>query len=437
MPILDRLNGEPPSNGDHSVSPIIPGRSGRPSMSLEAIRELVERQFREETTHRADILAGLDTEEQRHLLLREVAEYVFATEALSLQPSEQAAILDKAYRNLFTLGPLDSILQDETVTEITINGPYDIHIRRGFGPLQPANTRFDDATHLQELLTRILAPTGAVPSASSPFSEVGMVLGGRPARLSIVAPPVSPVYTVEIRLHPSSPRLLSDLAAPPTTLSETGSSLLRAILTGGHGVLVVGDAATGKTTLAGALVDIIASTNARVIAVERAGELHLPPHVVRLGPVMPTDNTPGADFAGQINKALNDRPDWLVIDEIRGDEAPALWDALTRDDAPHYLWVFRGASQPDRLRSALGMVFRRSHPALEQSAINTALVHHLPFVVIMTRTTDAARLSMLAEWSLQNSELTLRPLLVAKGDGWVLTNHRPHCNLSLPPNFWD
>jgi len=268
MPILDRLNGEPPSNGDHSVSPIIPGRSGRPSMSLEAIRELVERQ----------------------------------------QPSEQAAILDKAYRNLFTLGPLDSILQDETVTEITINGPYDIHIRRGFGPLQPANTRFDDATHLQELLTRILAPTGAVPSASSPFSEVGMVLGGRPARLSIVAPPVSPVYTVEIRLHPSSPRLLSDLAAPPTTLSETGSSLLRAILTGGHGVLVVGDAATGKTTLAGALVDIIASTNARVIAVERAGELHLPPHVVRLGPVMPTDNTPGADFAGQINKALNDRP---------------------------------------------------------------------------------------------------------------------------------
>ncbi len=56
---------------------------------------------------------------------------------------------------------------------------------------------------------------------------------------------------------------------------------------------------------------------------------------------------------------------------------------MRREEAPHYLWVFRGDPQPDRLRSAINMLIRRVQPAIPQADINRALLHHLPFVAAL------------------------------------------------------
>ena len=104
---------------------------------------------------------------------------------------------------------------------------------------------------------------------------------------------------------------------------------------------------------------------------------------------------------------LDDSPTWLLVDEIRGDESAAVHAALTCDDGPRYLWVFRGASQPDRLRSALGMVIRKHDPAIDQQVIHRALARRLPFVAAVKRFGNTPHLHLIAEWIQSGEALDL------------------------------
>jgi type IV secretory pathway ATPase VirB11/archaellum biosynthesis ATPase len=429
-------NDDPPAD----ISPIRPGRGGRPSYSVDALRETVERQFHAETADRADILHELDTEDKRRALLREIMEYVAALESISLTPHDQAALLDKAYRNLFGFGPLDTYLADDTVTEITINGPRRIHVRHHMGDLTRIDAAFDDRDQLASILARVLAPAG-IALDEEPFLETGLQLADRPARLTLVGPPINPQYNLELRLHPRHPHTLAALHTRFHAVPPQAADLLRAILGAGHGLLIVGTAGMGKTTLAGALAHHLPADQA-VSAVERAREMHLPDHITRRAVIPPGADDPGADFATQIAAALNDAPAWLLLDEMRGDESAAAWDALTRANAPRYLWTFRGSSMTKRLYSALSVVFRKHHPALPQIDIDRALAHHLPFVAALKRVDGAPRLHLIAEWVLADQgadyvPLALRPLISEQDGGWLVTENRPTRPLALPDDFWE
>jgi len=436
MPILHRLgNPSPPDddpNAEPRLSPLVPGRSGRPSFSLEALRERVERQFHEETAGRADILAELDTEASQRAALREVAEYVFAVEAVSPTAADKQTILDRAHSNLFGFGPLEGLLRDETVTEISISGPAEVRFRRGGEPPRPAPYCFDDSAQLAIILARLLAESDAVLSASTPFVETGVTLRGRRARLSVLSPPLSPVLTVTLRLHPPRPLTLADLEARGA-LPPAGIALLRAIVASGFGLLIAGDAGAGKTTLAGALLPELAG---RIAAAERAGELPLPPEAAGFCPAPPAPDRPSADFAQTIRAALAATPDWLVIDEISAGEAPALWEALAAEPAPHCLWALRAPAQPDRLRSALTMILRRARPAIDEAHLHHTIAERLPFVAVLAKAGESARLVLLAEWQAQGNDLALRPLLTAERDGWALARDGSAHPLELPPEFW-
>lgn len=443
MPLFDRLNrpAEPGNGGDKHpekphLSPLLPGRSGRPSISLEALRERVESQFREETAGRDDILAELDSEESQRALLREVAEYVFAVEAVTPSFAEKQAILDKAYHNLFGFGPLDALLDDATVTEISIAGPTEVRARRGAGPLELTTVRFDGLAHLEAILKRALAGSGQVLSEETPFVEAGAWLRGRPARVSTVGPPVSVLLSATIRLHPVQPLTLDDLTGDSGFMPLKGATLLRAILNNGYGLLVVGEAGTGKTTLAGALASELAASGGRVAWVERAAELPLPDGVERFGPAPATADAAAVDFTGALRAALAAAPAWLVLDEARADEGTALWEALVSENAPRYLWTMRAPARADRLRSALTLMLHRAQPTAEPEVVYDMIVRHLPFVAILARTEGALRLVMIGEWAVEADGLRLKPLLEWRGEAWALTPMGARHTLALPPDFW-
>lgn len=432
-------NGRRRDRTPPGLSPIVPGRSGRPSYSLEALSELIAVQFAAETASREDLLLELATPAERRALLNEIADYVLAVEAITLAPADRRRLIDIAYRNLFGFGPLDDLLHDETITEITVEGPAAIHVRHGAGPLEPVSAAFDDAEHLGALLQRVLA--GAGRRLSGPFLETGVLLHGRPVRLSVIGPPVRTDYSLVLRLHPQRPLSLQDLQARQVLPAE-GVALLHAILADGHGLLIVGDVGLGKTTLAGALMAELATLGdpAQIAIVERAAELHLPPGAIRH---TPTSGTPGEEFAAAIAAAAAMRPAWLVIDELRGagapEEAAAMWDALTLAAPPRYVWVFRGARQPDRLRSALSILIRQAAPTVPETVLCAALQERLPFVVTLRRAARGPRLAGIAAWQRDPAMpdvLALRPLLVEAGDGWSITGQRPPLPLDLPESFW-
>ena len=418
MPLLDRLSATPDDDSGQNqpppqdLSPIIPGRSGRPGYSLEALRERIERELIEETANRPDILNNLATEAEQRDLVRDVADYVLGQDAIRLDHRVKADLIDRAYRNLFSFGPLDGCLLDPDVIEITATAPHAVHARRRGDKPEPVQPPFDDAYHFESILDRILAAGGTNLAHAGPFAEVGAVLKGRRARISLAGPPVSPGYSLTLRLHPAHALALDDLTAAPALIPPLAADVLRAILAAERGLLIVGDAGTGKTTLAGALA-VALPAQSRAAIVERAAEMPLPPGAAHHA---------GGDFGAALRAAAAESPGWLAADEICGDDSAAVWDILSRDDAPRLIAVFRGTHRPDRLLSALSMLIRKERPALDQRELVAALARHFPFVVALKAPDGAPQLSQIAALRAAPSgeSLALEPLLSWQNGAWTL-----------------
>ncbi len=418
MPLLDHLSATPDDDSGQDqpppqdLSPIIPGRSGRPGYSLEALRERIERELIEETANRPDILNDLATEAEQRDLVREVADYVLGQDAIRLDHRVKADLIDRAYRNLFSFGPLDGCLLDPDVIEITATAPHTVHAQRRGDKPEPVQPAFDDAYHFESILDRILAAGGADLAHAGPFAEVGAVLKGRRARISLAGPPVSPGYSLTLRLHPAHALALDDLTAAPALIPPLAADVLRAILAAGRGLLIVGDAGTGKTTLAGALA-VALPAQSRAAIVERAAEMPLPPGAAHHA---------GGDFGAALRAAAGESPGWLVADEMRGDDSAAVWDILSRDDAPRLIAVFRGTHRPDRLLSALSMLIRKERPALDQRELVAALARHFPFVVALKAPGSAPQLSEIAALraAASGESLALEPVLSWQDGAWTL-----------------
>jgi type IV secretory pathway ATPase VirB11/archaellum biosynthesis ATPase len=389
--------------------------AGSRQISLAALQERIEEEFIAGTVSRPDILLEAADEPARRELVREVVDYVLAVEGIKLARSERLAVLDLVYRELFSFGPLDAFLRDDTVTELTIDGPERVYVRHGADDLVPVDSYFDDMGHLERIVQRVLSTAGAQLSEGEPFLEVGTRLAGRPARLTVAAPPASPVLNVEIRLHPSQAATLDSCMAREM-LDADAAALLKAIVEAGHGLMIVGDAGAGKTTLLEALLAYLPGGS---IAVERAAEMRIPAGMERIAAIPPAPGQPPVDFASQITAALDKHPAWLLLDEVRFDEAPAMWAALTRDHRPRCLWAFRGATNPLRLRTAFGMSVRRAQPGIDQEFIHSALLDRLPFVGLLGRQEHRLRVLSIGEWQRDQPEslasITLQTIWPASG----------------------
>ena len=146
----------------------------------------------------------------------------------------------------------------------------------------------------------------------------------------------------------------------------------------------------GATLLQALLADIaesVRATGARGAISERAVELR-PAAEARF------DRYSGIDFNAQIQNALDHKPSWLILDEVRSEESPALWAALTDPVRPALLCAFRGSTNPLRVRMTFNMTIQRTHHALPASEITAALIERLPVAVLVSN----HRVLTLGQW---------------------------------------
>lgn len=386
--------------------------SGNRRISLAALRERIEIEFAAETDTRPDLLLDSANEAAQRDLIRDVANYVLSVESINLPRADRLALLDELYHDLFRFGPLSRYLDDQNITEITIDGPERVYIRSGAAEMRDAEVHFDDAAHLERLVRRVLAIGGAQLNEHEPFLEVGVSLAGRTARLTIISAPISPVLHIDMRLRPAQAATLPALIVAGM-LDETTAKRLETIIVAGQGLMIVGDVGTGKTTLLEALLPLLTPAEA-TICVERTAELHLPPRMQRLTAIPPMPNRDGVEFGTQISAALDksSTDGWLVLDEIRFDESAAMWQALIGRDGtqrPRCLWSFRGATEALRLRTAFSMSVRRAQPGVDQALIYGAMLDRLPHVALLARRDQKIQLIQLAQWHIADENvLTLR-----------------------------
>lgn len=356
--------------------------SGQRQITIGALREKIETQFNAEMPPDvANRLPIADREEK----LREVTDYILETESVRLTRSEKGALIQDVYADLFTFGALDSYLAEDSITEITLDGYARLFTRHGQNAPQSALSEFESNDQYRKIINRALSQTGRSLDDGDVFIEAGANLLGRPARLTVALPPISPQLHTEIRLHPTTPITLDDLLASGY-LSQTALDFIEMAITDGRGLMIAGDVNTGKTTLVQALLDKLPGGSA---VVERAAEMTIPPGFERFS---------GRDFVTGIDDAVLLSPPWLVLDEVRFDEAAALWTILKEPPASKLLWALRGAIRADRLFASFSMSIRRAEPTVEESAIVTALVERLPCVILCGRREGSISVVSVGQW---------------------------------------
>lgn len=434
-----------PHNGAHEPQkPADEGREpqflsttpGLRQFSLGALVERVISHFAEEFPADSAALAEADMTSKKLALVRDVTEYVLSIESVVLAREEKAAVIGRAYAEIFSYGPLDGLLLDEQITTISLDGADKVAVRYGHGDLTVLPPIFEDEGHMRRILRRLLADAGAELRADLPYLEVGLRAGERPVCVNLVTPMLSFQYTADIRLHPPTPITLADLVVS-RFMTTQALTMLKALMASPYGVIIAGDTESGKTTLLNALLNVLPRPEGTVV-LERAGELRLPAGIHALRTKWAVGDAASVSFGAQIEPALALKPVCLVLDEVRADEPESIAPLLTKPDMPRQVWVVRSSPDPKRLRSALGMLARRANPDDPEAAVN-ALSTRLPFVVTLRFNRAEGRLLLrsIAEWQIQASAAEWVELLARDGDSLVLTGQRPQRALDLPKDFWD
>jgi pilus assembly protein CpaF len=438
MPILDRVNGnnpmpeddeQPNKDADKGREPhLVSGQLGTRMVSVAALVERIVSAFITEYTD-SPALREADNASKRLKLILDTANYILSIESVSLSADEKANVVSRVYSELFGYGPLDALFLDDRVTTIELEGVDKVSVRYGHGDLEKLKPLFDDDAHMQRVIARLLMDAGAELREDQPIIETGLIVGDRPVGLNIVSPPITPQLTTDIRVHPRVLPTLDDLVTSEF-LTEQAATLLRGLIASPYGLMIVGDAESGKTTLLSILLQLLEQPES-IITVERAGELRLPPGAARLMTQWKTGNQAGVTFGAQINNALEKSLQCLVLDEVRADEPETIAPLLMAIESPRQIWSFRGAAETKRLQSALGMLARRADSSRSEEMVR-ALYQRLPFVIAVRRFEGRLQLYNIGEWQfIDGADYPNYVALMGRQSGeLILTGKKPSRTLN-------
>lgn len=236
-----------------------------------------------------------------------------------LSVASRSALRKRLFDSLRRLDLLQSLVEDDTITEIMVNGRTGIFLERD-GCTERYQEGFASQERLEDVIQQIVSRVNRVVNTSSPIVDARLEDG---SRVNVVLPPIAPDGPIlTIRKFPREPVTMERLIAWGS-ITEEAAVFLQTLVGAGYNLFISGGTGSGKTTFLNALSASIPS-NERVITIEDSLELQILgiPNLVR----METRNA-GADGNGAvtirdlIRTALRMRPDRVIVGEVRGAEA--------------------------------------------------------------------------------------------------------------------
>ncbi|KLN63253.1 CpaF family protein [Vibrio sp. VPAP30] len=323
---------------------------------------------------------------------------------------------------LHGLGPLQPLMEDESISDIMINGCDHIFIER-HGLVEQANISFIDEGQLQQIAKRIASRVGRRVDESSPTCDARLPDG---SRVNIVIPPIAIDGTsISIRKFKKQTIELSELVEFGAMSTEMARILMIAARCRLN-ILISGGTGSGKTTMLNALSQYV-SEKERIVTIEDAAELKLlQPHVVRLETRMA-----GIEGSGAISQrdlvinSLRMRPDRIIVGECRGAEAFEMLQAMnTGHDGS--MSTLHANTPRDALARVESMVMMATN-SLPLEAVRRAIVSAVDLVVQISRLHDGSRkvMSITEVVGIEGSNVVLeelfrfQPASVANEDGKI------------------
>jgi pilus assembly protein CpaF len=257
--------------------------------------------------------------------IQDLFEQILAEENIVLSRPEKHRLFEQISAEILGFGPLQTFLEDETLTELMVNGAKNIYIERG-GKIIRTPASFESDDHVMRIIDRIVAPLGRRIDESSPYVDARLPDG---SRVNAVIPPISlvgPVLT--IRKFAKNPITLEQLIEYGTMTSES-IQFCKACVEARLNVVISGGTGSGKTTLLNVFSQFIPSDE-RIVTIENAAELQLrQEHVITL-----ESRPPNIEGRGEVTirqlviNSLRMRPDRIIVGEVRDDAALDMLQAM-------------------------------------------------------------------------------------------------------------
>jgi pilus assembly protein CpaF len=248
-----------------------------------------------------------------------------AAEKIPIGKQLRDKLMTDVVNEMIGFGPLQELLNDDTVSEIMVNGAHKIYVERK-GKVTLSGVKFVDEASARRVIDKILSPLGRRVDESSPICDARLPDG---SRVNVVIPPCAlDGATITIRKF-SKNKLTMEKLMEFKALTKGMDMFLQAAVRAALNIVISGGTGSGKTTMLNALSGYIPEGN-RIITVEDAAELALlQDHVVRLESKPANIEGKGAiTIRDLVKSTLRMRPDRIVIGECRGGEALDMLQAM-------------------------------------------------------------------------------------------------------------
>ncbi|WP_170435304.1 CpaF family protein [Ruegeria arenilitoris] len=254
-----------------------------------------------------------------------IASEVLEAKNIVLNREDRTQLNKELYDEVTGLGPLETLLQDDSVSDILVNGPHQIFVER-FGKLELSDVSFKDEKHLMRIIDKIVSAVGRRVDESNPYVDARLRDG---SRFNAMVPPIAVDGSlVSIRKFKKDKLGIDDLVSFGAFTEEMAAYLQAAVSTRLN-IIVSGGTGSGKTTTLNALSSFIDDAE-RILTIEDTAELQLqqthvgrmesrPPNVEGKGEVSPRDC---------LKNALRMRPDRIIVGETRGAEVIDMLQAM-------------------------------------------------------------------------------------------------------------
>ena len=299
---------------------------------------------------------------------------------------EQRELVESLIADMLGLGPLEPLIEDDTVTDIMVNGAKQVYVERR-GKLELTDVAFRDDDHVMNVATKIVTRVGRRIDESQPLVDARLTDG---SRVNIITPPLA-IDGPSISIRKFSKKTITlDTMAQQANISAPMATLLKIAARCRLNILISGGTGSGKTTLLNALSRMIDLAE-RTVTIEDAAELQLQqPHVVRLETRPPNlEGTGEITMRDLLRNSLRMRPDRIILGEIRGAEALDVLQAMNtgHDGSMSTIHANSPREALTRLENMVGMTGIN----LPSKAVRTQIAAAVHLIAQVNRMRDGVR----------------------------------------------